>query len=121
MSLNEIMQACREKHPNWDESEIFLWAKAKQLVSPDAAKSVGAGKTSWRQLLAAINCPVLLVTGDPALGGIINQETASEAMRILPNGNHVHIPGAGHNIRRDQYQQYASNVRGFLRKYGRRK
>ena len=119
MSLDEIQQACRAKHPNWDPSEIFLWAKAKQLVSPDASKSVGARGTTWQEMLAAVKCPVLVITGDPALGGIVSQEIVDEAMSILPNGTHVHIHGAGHNIRRDQYQQYYSAVRAFLRKYGR--
>ena len=120
MSLEEIQQVCMSRHPNWDPSEIFLWAKAKQLVSPNAANFIDQLHMPWRDILKDIICPVLLVTGDPNLGSIVTAETAREAMQILPRGEVVHIHGAGHNIRRDQYRQFYSEVRPFLKKYGRR-
>ena len=115
MSLEGIQQACISRHPNWDPSEVFLWAKAKQLVSPNAANFVDEFQLSWRDVLANIPCPVLLVTADLHLGAILSAETAQEAVQILPKGEVVHIHGAGHNIRRDQYRQFYTEVRPFLK------
>jgi len=120
MSLEEIQQVCISRHPTWDPSDVFLWAKAKQLVSPNAANFIDEFQLSWRGVFKGILCPVLLVTADPHLGAIISADTAREAVQILPKGEVVHIHGAGHNIRRDQYRQFYSEVRPFLKKYGRR-
>ena len=68
----------------------------------------------WREVAGRITCPVLLLTGDPARGGIVTPEAAVEAARLWRSGRVVHIPGAGHNIRRDRYELYRAAVAAFL-------
>lgn len=40
---------------------------------------------------------------------------AEEAARIGRELRVVHVPGAGHNVRRDNYPPYRDAVAGFLR------
>jgi proline iminopeptidase len=39
---------------------------------------------------------------------------AQELVASLPSARHVHIPGAGHNIRREQPEAFLRAVRDFL-------
>ena len=58
--------------------------------------------------------PVLLVYGDPALGGIIGPDLAAEARRISPLIYPVQIPSAGHNVRREGFEDFVAAVREFM-------
>jgi pimeloyl-ACP methyl ester carboxylesterase len=69
---------------------------------------------AWRELLPRVQCPVLLVTSDPERGGIVTPEAAEEAKRLLPSVQVVRLSGAGHNIRREQFERFVAVVREFL-------
>ena len=68
----------------------------------------------WREIMARIQCPILLITGDPELGAIVTPEVAQEAVQLWKNGEGVHISGAGHNIHRDRYNETMAVARAFL-------
>jgi pimeloyl-ACP methyl ester carboxylesterase len=102
-------------NPNWTEEDVIPWADSKAQVHPDVLKHAGAiGSYPWREVISRIQCPILLITGDPALGAIVTPEVAQEAAHIWKNGEVVHISGAGHNIRRDRYDETMAAVRAFL-------
>jgi pimeloyl-ACP methyl ester carboxylesterase len=102
-------------NPNWAEEEIIPWADSKAEVHPDLLKRGAAiGSYPWREIIARIECPILLITGDPELGAIVTPEAAQEATQLWKNGEVVHISGAGHNIRRDRYDETMAAVRAFL-------
>jgi pimeloyl-ACP methyl ester carboxylesterase len=61
-----------------------------------------------------ITCPALLLTADPTLGGIVTDETAASLQSLVPQLEVVNVPGAGHSIRRDQFDRYMEVIRGFL-------
>ena len=67
-------------------------------------------------VVSTINCPVLLLTGDPARGAIVTPEAAAEAARLWRVGQVVHVAGAGHNIRRDRWEPFRAAVTTFLDK-----
>jgi pimeloyl-ACP methyl ester carboxylesterase len=107
----------RESSPLWADDEWLPWAEAKARVSPhflDAMSSGVAIGQDWRDLLARVRCPVLLVTADPERGAIVAPEAAQEAKQILPSLEVVRLSGAGHNIRREQFDSFVAGVRGFL-------
>jgi pimeloyl-ACP methyl ester carboxylesterase len=106
----------RAAWPTWAEEELELWAEAKRRVSPrflDDLTARGADQ-EWRELLPRVRCPVLLVTSDPELGSIVTPEMAKEANRLLPSLQVVRLSGAGHNIRREQFEPFVRSVRDFL-------
>jgi N-formylmaleamate deformylase len=113
----EIIAEGRADNPSWSEVELAPWADAKLQVDPAVFDWADAGGTvwRWRDVVRKIACPVLLVTADPALGAIVSPEIAQEAVRLNPRLQIAHISGAGHSIRREQFEPYVEAVRGFLR------
>lgn len=54
------------------------------------------------KLLPSIRCPVLLIRGNPAHGGLISDNDFKNALKLLPHLSHVMIHNAGHSpIRQD--------------------
>jgi len=115
MTREAIMAIGREEHPSWSEEEFGPWADSKKRVSLAFAGAVRAPeRKSWQELLPAITCPLLLITADPEKGGIITPEVAEEASRAQPSLKVVRLRGAGHNIRREQFDAFVQAVRAFL-------
>ena len=79
-----------------------------------SSKERNAPRPPWRDIVRRITCPVLLITADPERGGIVTPAVAEEAAHLWRTGRIVHIPGAGHNIRREQYEPYRAAVSAFL-------
>ena len=64
---------------------------------------------------AGRSCPILLITGDPARGGIVTPAAAEEARRLARDLRVVNVPDVGHNIHRDNYPPYRDAVAAYLR------
>jgi N-formylmaleamate deformylase len=106
----------RAASPQWADDEFGAWAEAKQHVSLHFLDALAGGGVpqDWRELLPRVTCPMLLVSSDPERGGIVTPEVAHEATRILPSLQVVRLSGAGHNIRREQFQGFVDAVSRFL-------
>jgi len=104
----------RSLNPTWSEEEFGPWSEAKARVSRQFLETLtGGGRMlDWRELLPRVQVPVLLVTSDPERGGIVTPEAAAEAKRLLPSLEVVRLTGAGHNIRREQFEAFVAAVRG---------
>jgi N-formylmaleamate deformylase len=116
-TLDQLIEMCRSMHPTWDDVESFQWAKAKQQVSPNTVLGMTEKRESWRILATRITCPVLLITADTASGALVSEATAEEATAYWKQSKVVNIPGAGHNIRREQFSPYMAAVKDFLKEY----
>ncbi len=68
----------------------------------------------WPAVVRQIRWPVLLIMADPDKGAIVKPEDAAALQALVPQVQVVHIPGAGHNIRREQPVRYMEIVRAFL-------
>lgn len=114
-TYDEVVAIGHASHPGWSDAELQPWARAKlafKLELFDVAPP--ARQEDWRETLASITCPILLITGEPQLGAIVTAEAAHEASMCWKEGKVVHIAGAGHNIRREQFTQYMDAVQTFL-------
>jgi N-formylmaleamate deformylase len=115
MGRDAIIARGRLQNPTWDESEFGPWADAKLQVSPSFLdRPAFQNEPPWQELLPRITCPVLLVTADPEKGAIVTPESAEEATRLNPRVKVVRLPGAGHNIRREQFEGFLEATRAFL-------
>lgn len=114
MTREQIVEFGRENNPTWDDEELWLWSKGKTLVSPHVAQGTASLAESWREVAARIGCPTLLVTANPARGGIVTPEVAAELTESHPNIRVACLDGAGHNVRRDQFAAYVAAVGPFL-------
>jgi N-formylmaleamate deformylase len=113
----ELLAGQRAEQPGWSDAELDPWADAKQRFSPSVLSVLdedNAAGIDWPVILSRITCPALLITADPALGAIVTAESAAILQALVPHLEIAHVPGAGHNIRRDQFGRYRELVRGFL-------
>lgn len=113
-SISELETFIRECCPTWHETEWRTWAEAKALMHPRATQIVASSRAPWETLVPLIRCPVLLLTGDNARGALTTPEVADQVIRIGNDVQHVHISGAGHSVRRDQFDAVLEAVRAFL-------
>jgi len=121
MTLEEVIQAGHNagEHPAWDEIEFAPWAEAKQQMSLNVfSGSQGRGiqelRGRWQDVASQIQCPTLLVTADTGMGAIVTPEIAQQVAQINHKIEAVHVPGAGHNIRREGYEPFIQAVADFL-------
>jgi pimeloyl-ACP methyl ester carboxylesterase len=114
MSLEAIMAQGRVQRPTWPEEELGSWAEAKRQVSPNALDYVRYSSKHWTDFIGDIQCPTLLLIGDIEQGAIVSTETAQAIAAFNPRVQVAHITGAGHSIRREQFDGYLDAVSAFL-------
>jgi pimeloyl-ACP methyl ester carboxylesterase len=114
MSAAELRAQGRFDNPRWALEEFDDWVVAKEQAAPQVIEFILHNRPDWPELAAKFEAPVLLVYGDPALGGIIGPDLAAEARRVNPLIQPTQIPGAGHNVRREGFGDFMSAVREFL-------
>lgn len=117
MTRDDLLAAGPVRSPTWPESEFPHWADAKARMSPNVQMLLDPGHAApldWEALLSQISCPTLLITADAELGAIATPEFAERLGTIVPRLTVAHVPGAGHNIRREQPALYLEAVRAFL-------
>lgn len=120
-SRDELIAHCRKSNPTWPEAELVPWAESKLQFDRSFYTAMRANDATHQDIVSKINCPLLLITGDPALGGIVTPEVAENVCRIRSNRDHsrwVRIEGAGHNIRREQFQAFRDALFDFLDEIG---
>ena len=110
----ELLETCRKENPHWSEVEYDPWVDSKLQVRPEAFNLLTSAHTPWQDVAARIQCPILLITGDPSKGAIVTPETAAEASGVWRNGKVVHVEDVGHCIRREQPDRYLAAIREFL-------
>lgn len=114
MSPAEILAAGRIEHPTWEYEEFAWWVPAKLQVTPAVADYVSGRRSDWTELVAAFQCPALLLYGEPARGGIITPEIAAYARQLNPLIVPRQLSGAGHNVRRENFEGTVADVQEFL-------
>ena len=103
-------------HPGWAEVEWQPWATANQQVSPDVFQWIDEEMlfSYWLELIPQITCPVLLVTAETELEAIVTPEVAQTMADLNLQIQVAYISGAGHSIRREQFEAYVEAVTAFL-------
>lgn len=110
----ELIAHARKESPAWPEAELGPWADSKLRFSFNVLAAGEPPPLDWRALLRRITCPALLITADPARGALVTPEDAAALQVLAPQTRIVHIAGAGHSIRREQFDRYMETVRAFL-------
>ncbi len=113
-STADIIAYGRQRHPRWREEALPAWANAKARFDLDFFDLRPPYRPIYEDLLPKINCPVLFITGDHALGGIITPEKAVKALEITRHAQWSHIPNAGHCIRYERFQPYVHVIKRFI-------
>ena len=114
MNTQQIETSGRESCPTWDAEEFPAWVQAKQQVSPDVAATLVSLRDDWQHMASEIQCPTLLITGNPDKDVVVSPTVVAQAQAINPLIQHTQLASAGHNIRRESFQPYLAAVRQFL-------
>ena len=114
----ERIEEAIDFHTLWSREEAIPWAEAQaqfdvEIFSDNIAQLIN----DWQAIVSPLTRPTLLLTGEPARGSIVTDEVAQQALQGWSDGTLVHIEGAGHNIRREQYNAYITAVQTFLKEH----
>lgn len=117
-SYEELLAGYRSDHPDWPGELCCAMARSKKQLDPRAFRvlfpRMGGDRWPWWETVHHLRLPTLLMAGNPALGGIVN-EPILETLRSLNGGVRVEVfANAGHLIRYDQSEGYMRALRGFL-------
>jgi N-formylmaleamate deformylase len=110
----EIIEEGRRNNPAWSEAEIIPWAEAKLQFDPTLFSRLRIDRPTYKELVPKIDCPTLLITSD---GGLVSAMTAERAAVLWKSDKPfkwVEIKGAGHNIRREQFNKFIEALQDFL-------
>lgn len=103
----------RKQNPTWHPDEFDAWAESTQQFDSNAFNYMHKPARTWREVAAALTCPVLLATGQPDRGSVVSPAVAEEAARLIPVLQVVNFP-TGHNIRREAFEAFTAAVSAFL-------
>lgn len=110
----EVAARGRRDGPAWSEDELGPWAAAKRAVAEDVGWLFVSLGEDWTRELDRIHCPVLVLAGDPARGGLLPPGDAARLAARFPRASLQHVAGAGHNVRRDARAAFLSALRRTL-------
>ncbi len=110
----EIIAKTQQDHPQWAADEYPPFAQAKLQVSPHVTQYDLVPAKPWWEIVPALQCPVLLLSGDVEDQVAISPAIAQEIGTLNARIQIVRLPGAGHNVRRDNFPEYVKRVRDFL-------
>jgi pimeloyl-ACP methyl ester carboxylesterase len=111
MSETQLLALAKEQeHPDWTEAEEMEWAKSKAQVSPNVFR-MGNTMQSIVADFSQISCPVLILKADAPLEIQAKNEAS---VKPLTNGKIIHVTGAGHNVRRDNWDDTIRHLETFL-------
>jgi N-formylmaleamate deformylase len=114
MSHSEIVAQSKARSTTWHEDEFDSWADAKLQVTERVFNNSGVSLRNWPDMAGKIQCATLLIGGDPERDGIIVPDLAQYLMKQNTNIQYIRLTGAGHNIRREQFEPYVAAVQEFL-------
>lgn len=112
MTLAQLVDECMKNSPKWGASECATWAPSKRRHHPDTAVGTAAQRPAMRELFPRITAPTLILKADTLSPTRQENEAAAG---LLQRGAIIHIPGAGHNVRRDEKQRTVETLKVFLK------
>jgi N-formylmaleamate deformylase len=110
---SDVLAQLRMRHPHRSSELVELLAEARLQTRIDAFDVLTPPNPEYRQLVRAIDVPILLVIGDN--GAVVSLETARELRDDNPRLEIERIQDAGHGLPYDQPDRLAVVVRSFLR------
>jgi len=109
---------CIEDLPGNTPEVLSEWARCALLADPEAIAMTleGTAFADWfpHEALPRIGCPALLLQANPELDGMLSDEDARLALRLVPNARHVKFPLLGHALFMHQAKPVLDAVMSFL-------
>ena len=96
-----------------DEMVGFLTQSKRELNMAILNRDFGPDD-SWREIIARIHCPLLLFTGNPERGALVSEAAFTEALKLAPQIERVHVDTVGHLIRFEAFETFTGALQAFL-------
>tara|TARA_R110002111_G_scaffold148295_1_gene215443 strand:+ start:70 stop:873 length:804 start_codon:yes stop_codon:yes gene_type:complete len=112
MSEEQVMAFGKQTNPTWHEADMAAWAASKKQVGAEAMEGLSMGK--WADTVDNIRCPSLLLYADGERDAIVTHDIAQQIAGRNDCFKVQHIPAAGHNTRRENFEPYLAAVKSFL-------
>jgi pimeloyl-ACP methyl ester carboxylesterase len=117
-SLESLLAGYRKDHPDWPEQLLFAMCESKTQLDPAIGdimtEKMNPEEGHWTGLIASLRCPTLVLSADPALGGIVTPEVEAKIATLNPRVRVAKIRGAGHLIRFDAFNAFMKALNAFL-------
>ena len=93
-----------------------IQSKNLEMMSENVILELLKGGTTYdsRSVVPKISCPVLIVLGAPALGGVVELSSRDLLASLLPKSKILEWTEVGHGIHSDKPKKFLSEIRSFL-------
>ncbi|MBN1249624.1 MAG: alpha/beta hydrolase [Anaerolineae bacterium] len=120
MSFDGAFAFYREQfNPAVSDEMVRFLTQSKREMSLNILNRDRGPDSNWREIVAAIKCPLLLFTGDPERGALVTEAAYEEAIQLAPQIERVHVQTVGHLIRYEAFATFMAAFKPFLAKtYG---
>jgi N-formylmaleamate deformylase len=119
-TLEELLAQNNRDHPDWPEELVRPLSESKKQLDPAIIDTmvhrVNNQEVDWLTSIQNIAHPLLLIAGNPELGGIVTPEVTAKVRQLNPRVTIVTISDVGHLIRFDKHNAFMNTLRGFLKK-----
>jgi pimeloyl-ACP methyl ester carboxylesterase len=112
LSAEDVLARGKELSPRWHDDEFPAWVESNLQVAENVVDAMVLKR--WQEIVPSIQCPTLLVTGDEQRGALVTEALRREIEADYEWIQTQHLEGAGHNIRREQFEAFVALVRAFL-------
>lgn len=109
---DEVLAKLKGRHPRRTPEILELIARARRETRMNAFGVLTPPNPDFRELVRAIDVPILLVISD---GGVVSLETARELQEIDARLQVEMVRDAGHALQYDQPERFVAAVAPFLR------
>ena len=113
LSKSDLVAEATARHPRRSPETIELLAEARLKTRTDAFDVLTPPNPEYRDVVSAIDVPILFVIGDSS--PVVTLEMATELRSLNPRIRIEQVRGAGHGLPFDQPGRLAEVVTTFLR------
>ncbi len=111
-----------QEYPHWSLEDCERRAQTITSTAPgvfgelrsESAAALHTGATDRTPTLSVVTSPVLLVRGNPELGGMVPLDDVLRLEAVMPQARVVSIMEAGHGLHRDATEAFLEAVIPFL-------
>jgi pimeloyl-ACP methyl ester carboxylesterase len=104
--------------PKFDEPYLTAWARSLSQLDPDTLRMTldGRAAENWRpeEFLRNVQCPTLLMQGDPKFGALMSDDDVAQARELLQNSMHIRMEGLGHSLHISEPEPVLRALGNFL-------
>jgi pimeloyl-ACP methyl ester carboxylesterase len=101
-SLPELTAQCKKYNPALSDMAAEMLAMRLRTLDPSMLTSLLANEAlegfDFEQVFPQIKCPMYMVRGDPALGGVVRDSDVALVSRCIPQSTTAQIQNIGHSI-----------------------